>query len=124
MIDKDPSKSMRAITRDTGASEFPAQAGEPSHDCRTISATTSPLTWGQLILQIYYVWGEVEQETPTPCNTKDELKAKSMSAFTNSNKETVQKSCRRFRSRLEAVVEANGDPIAKLYSLVFQDICP
>lgn len=58
----------------------------------------------------YYVWGAVERETnKTPCKTKDELKARIMATFNNLNKETVQKSCSRFRSRLEAVVEANGD---------------
>ncbi len=41
----------------------------------------------------------------TPHNNKDELKV----AFTNLNKEVVGTSCRRFRSRLEAVIEANGD---------------
>ena len=58
----------------------------------------------------YYVWGEVERETnATLCNTKDELRARIMAIFPNLNKETVQKSCSRFRSRLEVVVEANDD---------------
>ncbi|CAI9715721.1 Hypothetical predicted protein [Octopus vulgaris] len=91
------------------------QAGEPSHGCQTISATTSPLTSGHLTRQTaapldYHMWDTVERETNKTCyNTKDELKARIMAAFTNLNKETVQKSCRRFESRLEAIVEANGD---------------
>ena len=32
-----------------------------------------------------------------------------MTAFTNLNKETIQKTCRTFWSHLEAVVEANDD---------------
>ena len=105
------------------------QTGEPSHGCRTISVTKSPLTCGYLIPQTaipldYYVWSKVEQKTnKTPCNTKNELKARILVIFTNSDKETVQKSCWKFRCRLETVVEANCDCIEYLYSLVFQNIC-
>ena len=54
----------------------------------------------------------VEWETnKTLCNTKDELKAGMIPTFTNLNKETVYKACRRFRSRLEAVVGVNSDII-------------
>ena len=56
----------------------------------------------------YYIWGEVERETnKTPCNTKDELKAKIMETLW---KPSRIKSCRRVRSRSEAV-EANCDII-------------
>ena len=59
------------------------------------------------------MWGTVEQETKqTLYNTKDELKARTMAAFINLNKETIGKTCRRFQSHLEAVVEANGDFLA------------
>ena len=50
-----------------------------------------------------------KKKKKTPCNTKGELKARITAEFTNLNNETVGKVCRRFRSRLEAVVEANGD---------------
>ena len=51
----------------------------------------------------YHVWDK------TPCNTKDEVKARITAAFNNLNKKTVGKNCRRFGSRLEALVEVNGD---------------
>uniref|UniRef100_A0A0L8IF21 Uncharacterized protein n=1 Tax=Octopus bimaculoides TaxID=37653 RepID=A0A0L8IF21_OCTBM len=52
-----------------------------------------------------YVWGAVERDTnKTPCNTKNELKARIMAAFTKLNTETVQKSWR-FQSRLEAILK-------------------
>ena len=43
------------------------------------------------------------------CNTKDELKAKIMAAFSNLDEEAVGKAWRRFQSRLEAVIEVDGD---------------
>ena len=58
----------------------------------------------------YYVSGMIESETnKTLCNTKDELKAKIMSAYTSLNKETVKRACRRFQIHLEAIIEANGN---------------
>ena len=45
----------------------------------------------------------------TPCRTKVKLKARITTAFINLNKETIWKSCRKFRNRLTAVIEANGD---------------
>ena len=54
--------------------------------------------------------GAVEQETnKNLCNTKDELRARIMAAFTNLSKETVRKAYWRFQSHLEAVVEAHGN---------------
>ena len=58
----------------------------------------------------YYVWDMVERETnKTLYNTKDQLKTRITAAFTNLNKKTVGKACRRLRSRLEAVIKAYGD---------------
>ena len=52
----------------------------------------------------YYVWSAFEWETnKTPYNSKDELKAKTIGAFTNLNKETGGKACRRFQSCLHAL---------------------
>ena len=72
------------------------QAGEPNVGCENISATPLHLKAGHQTLQIaislFTVWGIVERETnKTPCNTKDELKARIMAAFTNLNKETVER---------------------------------
>ena len=50
----------------------------------------------------YYVWGPVEWETnKTRCNTKNELKARIIAAFTNLYKKTVGNGCRRFWSHLK-----------------------
>ena len=47
----------------------------------------------------YHLLRTVERETnKTPCNTKDELKAKITATFTNFNKEAVRKACRRFQA--------------------------
>ena len=54
-------------------------------------------------------WGWARGEKETPGNNKDELKAMIKAAFTNLNKKTVEKACRRFRNRLVAVFEAYGD---------------
>ena len=51
----------------------------------------------------YYVQGVVEQETnKTLCDTKGEQKATIMTAFSNLNKGTVRKGCRKFQSCLES----------------------
>ena len=89
-------------------------AGERNLVWPKISATTFFLTPDHLILQIatplIFVSDTVERATmKTLCNTKDELKARIMADFTNLNKENVRKACRKFRSRLEAVVEANNN---------------
>ena len=55
-----------------------------------------------------FVWSMVEQETnKILCNTKDELKATIMAAFSNSNKDTIGKICWRFQCLLEVMVKAN-----------------
>ena len=52
----------------------------------------------------YYVWVVNEQKPcKTPSNTKDELKARIMTAFSNLNQETIKKVSRRFWSHLETV---------------------
>ena len=50
---------------------------------------------------------------------KDELKARITAVFTSLNKDTIEKVRKRFRSRLEAVIETNGDFFE---SVVFQGI--
>ena len=48
-----------------------------------------------------YLWGAAKRErNKTPCNIKDEQKARIKATFTNSNKVTVGKVYRRFRSHL------------------------
>ena len=57
----------------------------------------------------YYVWGAVEKDTNrSACNTKAELVAKIKEVFEDLPRDTVRDACARFRSRLEAVVEADG----------------
>ena len=54
--------------------------------------------------------GVVEQETNKILrNTKDELKARITATFSNLNTETVRKAFKRFRSRLEALVDESGE---------------
>lgn len=57
----------------------------------------------------FYVWGAVERDTNrSSCNTKDELKCRITRAFRGLQRETVTKACSRFRSRMEAVIDAGG----------------
>ena len=50
----------------------------------------------------YYIGGTVDEETnKTPHHIKEKIKARITEVF-------VGKSCRKFRSRQEALVEANG----------------
>ena len=52
----------------------------------------------------------VERKTKkTQRNTKNELKAMITAAFINLNKETFGKARRRFRSRLEAILETDDN---------------
>ena len=82
-----------------------------------ISATTSPLTFWRLTPQIVIsliicVWDAVERETEKKIpmqHAKDELKTKMTAAFISLNKETLFKAFKRLRSRLEALVNDNGD---------------
>ena len=56
------------------------------------------------------MYGLLLSERPTElCNTESELKATIIAVFTILNKETTGKACRRFQSRLESMVEANGN---------------
>ena len=54
-------------------------------------------------------WLSVVLTNKTLDNTEDELKAGITAAFTNLNKESFGNACKRFQSRLGAVVEVNGD---------------
>ena len=67
--------------------------------------------------------GACLSESPTKIreNTKDELKAKIIAAFSYLNK-TVGKAWRRFLSRLEVVVEVNWDFFKWIQPIIFQDI--
>ena len=58
----------------------------------------------------YFVWGAIERVTnKTACPNKEELKARIRSAFADLDSGVVEKACARFRSRLEAVIQAGGD---------------
>ena len=46
-----------------------------------------------------------KKQESSPSNTKDELKARMLAAFTNFNKYKIGKACRNFRSHLESVVD-------------------
>ncbi len=58
----------------------------------------------------YYVWSECEREVnKAPHNTAASLVAKIKEVMANLPRDTVAKACRRFRHRIEAVVEAGGN---------------
>jgi transposase len=58
----------------------------------------------------YYVWSVVEREVNEhPHTTKESLKAAILRIMTNINKDHLIKACKRFRSRIEAVIAAEGD---------------
>lgn len=57
----------------------------------------------------YYVWGAVEKDTNRRAsNTKAQLIDRIKVVFETLSRETVKLACSRFRSRIEAVVDANG----------------
>ena len=57
----------------------------------------------------YFVWGVIERESNLhPHNTKDPLKAAVVEAMTNMCQAHVIQACNRFRSRVEAVLQAEG----------------
>ena len=88
------------------------QIEESSLGCEKISATASLLT-----LPDYPDCNPrnnaccvVELENnKIPYFTKDELKTSITAAFSNLNKDTIRKVCRRFQSSLEVMVEANDN---------------
>ena len=87
-----------------------ATQSDSSVVCGHITPNIWPLNYPDCSPFNYYVWGTVERETyKTLCNTKNELKAKIPIKLTNWIKETLGKACRKFRSRLGAVVEADGE---------------
>jgi hypothetical protein len=58
----------------------------------------------------YYVWSVCERDVNrSPHNTAASLKEKITDVMANLPRDTVAKACRRFRRRIEAVVEAGGD---------------
>ena len=61
------------------------------------------------IMYMYYEYTSDWETNKTLCDTKDKLETIITPEFTNLNKETVGKAYRRFRIRLEAMVETNGD---------------
>lgn len=57
----------------------------------------------------YYVWGVIEKEVNEHFhNTLDSLKATILSVMSNMSHEHLVTACRRFRSRVEAVIKADG----------------
>jgi hypothetical protein len=58
----------------------------------------------------YYVWSVCERDVnKVPHNTAASLMAKITEVMANLPRDTLAKACRRFRQRIEAVVEAGGD---------------
>ena len=60
--------------------------------------------------QAYHLWSVFEQEVNrAPHNNAASLMAKITDVMGNLPRDTVGKACKRFWSRIEAVVEAGGD---------------
>jgi hypothetical protein len=58
----------------------------------------------------YFVWGITEiQVNKAPHNTADSVISKIKEVMGNLNRDTVARACKRSRSKLEAVVEADSD---------------
>jgi hypothetical protein len=58
----------------------------------------------------YFVWGVAElQVNKAPYSTTDSLISKIKEVMGNLDRATVARACKRFRSRIEAVVKADGD---------------
>ena len=58
----------------------------------------------------YYVWGAVEKDSNRwASTTKPQLIERIREAFEALPREIVKLACFRFRSRIEAVIDANGD---------------
>ena len=57
----------------------------------------------------YFIWSVVEREVNNyPHNTLASLKVKISEVMTNIDREVVTRACKKFRPRIEAVVEASG----------------
>lgn len=61
----------------------------------------------------------MRETNQTPSNNKNEIKASIIAASTNSNKESAQKSYRRWQSCQVGLVEANDDFIVEIYIYVY-----
>ncbi|KFM74536.1 Transposable element Tcb2 transposase, partial [Stegodyphus mimosarum] len=73
----------------------------------------SPNVWPPNSLDLnpmdYFVWGVVEKDANrTSSNTKAQLMYKVKTVFEALPRETVASACSRFRSRIKAVIDANG----------------
>ena len=63
----------------------------------------------------YFMWCEFEREVnKQPHNTQASLKAKISEVMTNIDREVVILAYKKFRSRIEAVVEASGNFIEQM----------
>lgn len=56
----------------------------------------------------YNVWGVIEWVTNKSCTLMSRLHDAIEAAFTNINRTALERACRRFRPRIEAVIAANG----------------
>jgi hypothetical protein len=63
----------------------------------------------------YFMWSVVDREAnKQPYNTLASLKAKISEVMADKDKEVVKHPCKKFRSRIEDIVEASGDFIEKM----------
>ena len=98
------------------------QDGAPAHNAKltqTWLADNLPDFWGKEVWPPsspdcnpldYYVWGKCERTiNRSPHNTVDSLKTAIVQGFEAMPRAEMTRACSRFRSRIEAVIEAEGD---------------
>ena len=98
------------------------QDGAPAHNAaitQTWLANNLPDFWGKDVWPPsspdcnpldYYLWGTIERSVNrSPHNTVESLKRAIEDTFSNLPRGEMTRACCRFRSRIEAVVEAEGD---------------
>jgi len=138
IIDEDPSKSIRAISKDLQVSECTIRRiihediwyksyamrkdSAPSHKAmRTqdwmsenlhdhITPNMWPPSFPDLNPLDYYVWGVVEREiNKHPHNTLESLRAAITRVMMHMDEDHLIRACKRFRQRIEAVIAAERD---------------
>ncbi len=131
LVDKDPGRSMRSISKEIGVSEctvrkmmkkdlryrsYAMRRGQfmsKATKARQLEKSKK-LLWPPSSPDCnpldYFVWGISELHVnETPHNTSAALMDKITEVMGNLNRDTVAKACRWFWSRIEAVVAADGD---------------
>ncbi|KAL1115063.1 hypothetical protein AAG570_007094 [Ranatra chinensis] len=94
--------------------------GKVKNGCPKISTTSPVQMFGLQTPQTLTLCGAVKKDTNlTPSSTKAQLMDKIKTVFAALPRETVASANSRFRSRTEAVIDANGGYFERILSIVF-----